>query len=454
METKRKRRGRTFRIRCHRGKNSSNLSRGEIITDAHWKDFVVWLKSNGFPKTKLTLGNFQGIGRGLLVTKKIKAGEVIISVPKKFLLTREMVIPELDNIFSKHGCSLKHNDNISAYQAIALYLALQKHQQKRKNSCDSFFLPYLKLLPEDFCSLPFFFDDNLFELLPKIVKDDVKRQRQKFEHDYDNVKCYLKLVNISRPEFIWGWFCVNTRCIYLKTNKPSRSLDNIAVAPMLDFLNHNYKAKIKGEYNNSSNCYEITTFTPYQKGEQAFINYGPHDNFFTLIEYGFVLSNNPYNYVSVDNEFSMLSIPNETIASKAEKINLLSSQGFLEDYTLRFSEISFRLLAALRFRVIQNHQLSFAWDDTSFPSKERQQQHRRYKQTIMKEWKSLVNGQMEHVDPENEQLVKVCLTWICDHVIKDAKDALMILEKCDLNDSSIWHIKQIWQETIGIVKSV
>ncbi|CAG8554131.1 9664_t:CDS:10 [Ambispora gerdemannii] len=432
MEAKRKRRGRTFRVRCHREKSSSNLLRGEIITDANWKEFVVWLKSNGFPKTKLTLGNFQGIGRGLMATKEIKAGEVIISVPKKFLLTREMVITELDNMFLKLGCSLKHNnDNISACQAIALYLALQKYrQQKRKNSC-SFFSSYLKLLPKNFCSLPFFFDTNLFELLPKVMKDDVQRQRQKFEYDYNNVKSYLK------------------------TNNSNCTRDNIAVAPMLDFLNHSSKAKIKGEYNNSSNCYEITTFTPYKKGEQAFINYGPHDDFFILIEYGFVLSNNPYNYVSVDHEFSTLSIPNETIAAKEEKFNFLLSQGFFGDYTLRFSEISFRLLTALRFR-IQNQQLAFTCaDDTSstFSSTATQRQHRPYQQTIIKKWKSLVNGQMEHVDSENEQLVKVYLMRICEFAIKEAKDTLKILEKYDPNNLSILHVKQIWQESIGIVES-
>lgn len=48
--------------------------------------------------------------------------------------------------------------------------------------------------------------------------------------------------------------------------------------------------------------FEIKTLTPYKKGEQVYINYGPHDNLAILKEYGFVLSENTYNFVLLDNE--------------------------------------------------------------------------------------------------------------------------------------------------------
>ena len=37
---------------------------------------------------------------------------------------------------------------------------------------------------------------------------------------------------------------VNTRCIYLESKKQSAA-DNIALAPMLDFLNHTHDAKVQ-----------------------------------------------------------------------------------------------------------------------------------------------------------------------------------------------------------------
>ena len=75
---------------------------------------------------------------------------------------------------------------------------------------------------------------------------------------------------------------VNTRCIYLDAKKQDAA-DNIALAPMLDFLNHTPDAKTEGRFCTKTKSYQIKTLLPYKKGEQVFINYGPHDNCFILV---------------------------------------------------------------------------------------------------------------------------------------------------------------------------
>ncbi|KAG0284773.1 SET domain-containing protein 4, partial [Dissophora globulifera] len=120
----------------------------------------------------------------------------------------------------------------------------------------------------------------------------------------------------------------NTHCIYLDAKKQVAA-DNIALAPMLDFLNHTHDAKTEGFYCTKTQSYKIRTLLPYKKGEQVFINYCPHDNCFMLVEYGFVTPNNPYNYITVDNDFSRLSIPGETALAKKEKLELLDMAGYL-----------------------------------------------------------------------------------------------------------------------------
>ena len=62
---------------------------------------------------------------------------------------------------------------------------------------------------------------------------------------------------------------------------------------------------------------------------KVFINYGPHDNFRLLIEYGFTVSNNPFNYVSMDEEFLSLSLPDEDDAVKQYKLKILTQTGFM-----------------------------------------------------------------------------------------------------------------------------
>ncbi len=53
-------------------------------------------------------------------------------------------------------------------------------------------------------------------------------------------------------------------------------------------------------YNRDSQCYEIHTQTAYSKYQQIFICYGPHDNEKLLLEYGFMLPQNPHNVLQVN----------------------------------------------------------------------------------------------------------------------------------------------------------
>jgi hypothetical protein len=47
-------------------------------------------------------------------------------------------------------------------------------------------------------------------------------------------------------------------------------------------------------------CYQIFTKTRFKKGDQVFINYGPHSNRKLLAEYGFILPYNCHNSLKVD----------------------------------------------------------------------------------------------------------------------------------------------------------
>ncbi|RIA90810.1 hypothetical protein C1645_693251, partial [Glomus cerebriforme] len=330
------------------------------------------------------------------------AGEVIISVPKKFLITYKSLINLLRGRLSRHPIKL------SAHQFIALYLILEYKKGSQSNIC-----PYINMLPKDFDNMPLNYGKEIFDLLPHNVKVDIESQRAKFEHDFAAIKNFLKSHDvqsnrITRKDYLWGWLCVNTRCIYLETKNSDDVKDHIAIAPLLDFLNHTYEAKIKGEFNYVTQCYEVTTFTPYKKGNQVFINYGAHDNFFILMEYGFVIPNNPYNYVLLDKEYFDLSLPGETEIIRQEKLDLLFHYGFYGDYSLRISEISFRLLAALRLRVMQQFDVSTT-------------------ETILK-WKNTIMGLAEIINSQNERLMYFYLQLICENALLKAEKALEAME--------------------------
>jgi len=58
--------------------------------------------------------------------------------------------------------------------------------------------------------------------------------------------------------------------------------------------------QVDAAFNKSSNCYEIKTHKSYKKYDQVFISYGPHNNIHLLLEYGFILSDNPHDVYEID----------------------------------------------------------------------------------------------------------------------------------------------------------
>ncbi|GJJ72830.1 hypothetical protein EMPS_05188 [Entomortierella parvispora] len=430
----RQRKGRTSRLRAQKKHNELNGG-GErvesaIIKDQEYMDFLEWLRDQGCPRTKLTLAEFSNTGRGMMATKDIKAGEVIVEVPERNLVT-------LKSLQSIYGSRItRFAKKINSHMIIALHIALLVQAPEKSG-----WLPYLRLLPKKFDTMPVRYPPELMEILPQNAIAHVNRQKAKIQADYNCTMEFLQSNNdlLTRPltyeEYEWAWLVVNTRCIYLESKKQTAA-DNIALAPMLDFLNHTHDAKTEGYFCPKTKSYQIKTLLPYKKGEQVFINYGPHDNCFILVEYGFVTPNNPYNYVTVDDDFLNLSIPGETAVAKKDKLELLDMAGYLGDYVLHRDDVSFRLMAAMRLRLVNPfYKASVAT------------------QLAIAQWHNVVNGELDQISPENEQLVPVHIERLCDQIMLNAKHNLNALAR-KKTSFSVMHLQQVWIETRDIVLSI
>ncbi|KAI8351584.1 hypothetical protein B0O80DRAFT_388382 [Mortierella sp. GBAus27b] len=340
----------------------------------------------------------------MMATKDIKAGEVIVEVPESTLIT-------MKSLQSLYGARIaRFGNKVNAHMIIALHIALLAQAPDK-----SIWLSYMRLLPKKFDTMPVRYPQDLFDLLPLNVQAHVHKQKAKISSDYKTTLEFLQSNNdlLTRPlqyeEYEWAWLVVNTRCIYLDAKKQVAA-DNIALAPMLDFLNHTSEAKTEGFYCTKSKSYKIKTLLPYKKGEQVFINYGPHDNSFILVEYGFVTPNNPFNYASVDGDFMELTIPGETSAAKKEKMELLDIAGYLGDYVLHRDDVSFRLLTSLRLRLINPfHKSSVATHQA------------------IAQWQNVVNGELDQISPENERMVTIYVEKLCDQMLANAKKNLNAL---------------------------
>ncbi|KAJ2392151.1 hypothetical protein H4S02_000945 [Coemansia sp. RSA 2611] len=198
---------------------------------------------------------------------------------------------------------------------------------------------YIKSLPSSFPSVPLYVlagAEPTAELcantpakrwvvdhLPPSVRLRVADQLERLHSDWTCTCTQLVKIGLASladwRRYVWSWLVVNTRCIHLgpQSTASSESMppkascldmlllpigkrDSIALAPVLDLLNHSYQASVSTYFDAKCRRFVIKTLRPYHKGDEVFISYGPHDNGFMLAEYGFVLPDNPYCVLSLD----------------------------------------------------------------------------------------------------------------------------------------------------------
>lgn len=113
-------------------------------------------------------------------------------------------------------------------------------------------MPYINLLPESF-STPGYFSESELILLPRNAQEKAREHLEILDKSYKNVRqfmceCWKEIQPLlSRPDFLWSWYTVNTKSVYLEL-PPSSHLQAkdqcMALAPVLDLLNHSPYAQV------------------------------------------------------------------------------------------------------------------------------------------------------------------------------------------------------------------
>lgn len=160
--------------------------------------------------------------------------------------------------------------------------------------------------------------------LPTSAKSILSKQQAKFEKDWQVVSPAFP--SLAREKYLYHWLLVNTRTFYhenpqtAKLPKDSRMI----LQPVADLFNH---ADVSGcEVAFSPASFTITAERDFEEGEEVYICYGNHSNDFLLVEYGFVLDENRWDEVCLDEV-----VLNEMSEDEKE---LLDQKGFLGNYVL------------------------------------------------------------------------------------------------------------------------
>lgn len=192
---------------------------------------------------------------------------------------------------------------------------------------------------EDFNeTIPFMWHPALQILLPPGASSLVENQRNKISVDWAAVSTAFS--TLSYASYLYYWFIVSTRTFYYTSPKiktPVDHYDCLALAPFADCFNH---ADVASSVTFSTSGYEVCTDRRIEKGGEIYISYGNHSNDFLLAEYGFILDENKWDEISIDE----VILPLFTEELKQQ----LREAGFLGNFVLDREKVCYRTQVTLR----------------------------------------------------------------------------------------------------------
>ena len=293
---------------------------------------IDWAKTQNITLNGISPHAFHGRGIGLIATRKLKEGEVILEVPVASIKTLE-TIPE--SVTKK----LPSPPDITVHALLALDLAIDASGVPQ---------PWRDVLPsrEDISTLPLTWDPRLHEYLPTKARELLRSQQEKFAKDF--AACKAAFPDLDKEAYKHAWLLVNSRTFYHTTAKIAKlpKEDHLSLQPVADLFNHAARG-CKVAFDDES--YTISTNSTFARGDEIPICYGRHSNDFLLVEYGFILDGgtNEWDEVSLDD----VMLPR--LRKPASRKRDLEEAGFWGKYMLDSETVCFRTQVALRNLAVQ-----------------------------------------------------------------------------------------------------
>ncbi|EPE36655.1 SET [Glarea lozoyensis ATCC 20868] len=246
-----------------------------------FKQFTDWALARGVTLDGISTHKFPGKGFGFTADKTLEIGEIVLFAPVSILRTAHTVPKSISKRIGK----------ISVNGLLAAELAMDT---------SGFYAPWRGALPtkqeiED--SIPFMWHPSLQELLPSASLSLLEKQKEKLSSDWAAVSAAFSA--LSYEVYVYHWFIVGTRTFYYTSQKLTNINhdDCLALIPLADVFNH---ADVGCEVTFSPSGYHIRTDRRIEKGEEICISYGNHSNDFLLAEYGFILVENKWDEIVLD----------------------------------------------------------------------------------------------------------------------------------------------------------
>ncbi|WP_281557477.1 SET domain-containing protein [Thalassomonas sp. RHCl1] len=285
-----------------------------------------WLMTAGIDCSVMRINDLNNGERQLVATRTIHAGEKLLTLPRSHLmsvgLARQSDIGEkLAQAGGKEGHAL-----LSAY-------LLQENNRE-----NSFWAPYLEMLPTHFNHIPLFYStDMLSQLQGSPVIEMILMRRFTLEQDYHRLRELPEMKDVTLVQYMWARTAINSRCFTLN--------GEVVLAPLLDMANHMSSPNSLWQQNKEKNALVLVSQDNIAAGEEITVSYGRKSNRRLFASYGFVHDDSRFNSARIT---VSLDVADPLIA---EKMALMEIENYALDIDIGPGEPEGFLKALMFLRI-------------------------------------------------------------------------------------------------------
>lgn len=295
-----------------------------------------WIIDNGGTVEGVQVHSWHGAdggsGYGVRALTNLKRGDELIMLPERCQLTYGA---GKDPIILKRWMDKIPSELWGAKLALKLL-------HERIEGEQSHFWPYIENLPVGFPGLPLFFDRKVVELIeyPPVVAQVNMRCRWllQFSQELQSVRGTeedpFRGVGVDANVLGWSFAAVSSRAF-----RPGGPKSPGTLLPLIDMCNHSFSpnAKVVGSGKPGNNSLSMVAIKDIAIDEPILLSYGNLPNDFLLLDYGFVIAQNPHDTVKLAFDVGFIegakAVAN--VGSMAEDVQLKSWQeSMLEDLNL------------------------------------------------------------------------------------------------------------------------
>lgn len=260
-----------------------------------------WLASCGADVSGVSISNLNGqdgaSGWGLVAAKDVAAGDVLVALPQACTLSYDpdTLSPPLRRLVDRVPSEL---------WGARLGLVLLSH---RAQGAGSAYAPYVGLLPSRFDGIPVFFSRDGVDALqyPPVSEQVKKRSRFLLSFadgplaDTEAAASVFGGSTVDAAAMGWALAAVSSRAFRLRGPAEPASM-----LPLIDMCNHSFtpncevKPLMRASSGGGRDGKHIVALCAKERmaaGTPLLISYGPLSNDFLLLDYGFIVRDNPHD---------------------------------------------------------------------------------------------------------------------------------------------------------------